>query len=86
MKKIVLSGFFFTFYFNANSQSIERQILASAGNYIEVGNKSYSYTVGEVAIETFSSATIVLTQGFHQPDSSGGGGVEIFEVEIYFFN
>ena len=50
------------------SQSIERSVVASSGDYYEVGNISLSWTLGEIATETYTSGNTILTQGFQQPD------------------
>lgn len=44
-----------------------QEAVVSAGNYHENENKSISWTLGEVAIETFVAGDLILTQGFHQP-------------------
>lgn len=51
-----------------NAQSLERQVIASTGGYSEANGVSLSFTVGEPVIETAVSGSIVLTQGFQQPD------------------
>jgi hypothetical protein len=51
------------------SQSLERQVIGSAGDYATSGSISLSYTVGEVATTTLSNGNLILTQGFQQPDS-----------------
>ena len=50
----------------ALAQSIERDVVASGGAYETSANMSLSYTVGEPVIETKSTSSIVLTQGFQQ--------------------
>lgn len=72
----------------ANSQSLERSVTATSGNYFyQTGTGSISFTVGECAVATFSSANNKLTQGFQQPDTSEITFVEenntAFSVEIF---
>ncbi len=77
MKKLI---FIFTFILATSvafSQSIDRQVISSTGGYSEAGNISVSYTVGEPMVETFEAGTIVLTQGFQQPDASPVGMEDI---------
>jgi hypothetical protein len=52
------------------SQSIGlcTEIISSTGQSVEKQGITYSYTVGEPVIFTHTSANIILTQGFHQPD------------------
>ncbi|MBN2173918.1 MAG: hypothetical protein JW731_07295 [Bacteroidales bacterium] len=50
-----------------SAQSIERQVIASSGDYFEGANISLSWTLGEIATETFTGGNLILTQGFQQP-------------------
>jgi hypothetical protein len=43
-------------------------ILAVAGNSTEIDGKSYTFTVGEMAIATLEGETRLLSQGFNQPE------------------
>jgi hypothetical protein len=52
---------------NLNAQSLSPVVLASSGGYFESGTVSLSWTLGEMATETFSGSNIILTQGFQQP-------------------
>ncbi len=52
------------------SQSIERQVTASAGNYIQNPIGSLTYTVGEPIIVLGTDGTKSLLQGFQQPTYS----------------
>lgn len=47
-------------------QSISSSVVASGGGSAEAGGISLSWTIGELAIETFTSADLILTQGFQQ--------------------
>lgn len=42
-------------------------VIASGGDYFETGSSSFSITIGEPVIETVTSGTVILTQGFQQP-------------------
>ncbi len=44
-----------------------QEVIASSGNYYQNENGTISWTLGETAIETYSSADMILTQGFQQP-------------------
>lgn len=50
----------------ANSQSIERDVIAAAGEHFVAPTFSLSWTLGEPVSETIGNDDIVLTQGFHQ--------------------
>jgi hypothetical protein len=49
------------------AQSTSPTVIASSGEYFENANNSISYTLGEIATETFSNGSNILTQGFQQP-------------------
>ena len=49
------------------AQSVSPEVVASAGDYYENANVSLSWTLGEIATETYSTGNIILTQGFQQP-------------------
>lgn len=47
-------------------QSIDRDVVSSAGDNYETSIASLSWTLGEVATESFTNTTNTLNQGFHQ--------------------
>jgi hypothetical protein len=53
---------------SVKAQSLSPQVIASAGDYFSNGNVSLSWTLGEPVIETYTTANIILTQGFQQPE------------------
>lgn len=71
MKKIFLV-IFCLIGLAAQSQSLERSVTATSGNYFyQAGTGSLSFTVGENAVTTLTAPNNILTQGFQQPDTSG---------------
>lgn len=50
------------------AQSIERSVIGAYGGSGTAGTIEVDMTVGEVAITTGETGTMVVTQGFHQPD------------------
>lgn len=48
------------------SQSLTPEVVSASGDYFEAVNGSLSWTLGEVATETFESGNTILTQGFQQ--------------------
>ncbi|MCX6271101.1 MAG: T9SS type A sorting domain-containing protein [Bacteroidetes bacterium] len=68
MKKL-FTILFVLFCLSAYCQSVSPWVTASAGGYFEGTNITQSWTLGETVIETFYGSTIVLTQGFQQPDA-----------------
>ncbi len=51
---------------NINAQQIEKQVISSTGNDVSAGGLQISQTVGEVAVETYTSGSFILGQGFQQ--------------------
>ena len=68
MKKSLLfiSIFFYSLF--SVSQSVSPTAIVSAGNATTVGGTYVSWSVGETFVSTLSSSTLILTQGFQQPD------------------
>jgi len=66
MKSIVLllSGLLIGFL--SFSQSLERQVSASSGGSGQSSSAMLEWTLGETAVQTFTSSGHILTQGFHQ--------------------
>ncbi len=59
--------------------SIERQVVAAAGNYAEGTFAWLSYSVGEPVVFTGEGNSVILTQGFQQPS-------DLSEAEIYIYS
>jgi Secretion system C-terminal sorting domain len=53
---------------SAQDFTIFNQVIGSTGHFAVEGNQQWTYTVGEVVIETMSANNRALTQGFHQPE------------------
>ncbi len=80
MKKITLIAFVLLLgatTIKAQS-SIERQVVAAAGNYIEGTYTWLSYTVGEPVVTTGTGTSLILTQGFQQPTGNIDGEIYIY--------
>jgi hypothetical protein len=65
-----------------SAQTLSPVVLASSGNYYESANVSLSWTLGEIATETYTSGNIILTQGFQQPTSVSLTGINV-DVLVY---
>lgn len=52
---------------SAAGQSIQSSVVGSTGAFFSSAGGSLSWTLGEVATETFTKSPGILTQGFHQP-------------------
>jgi hypothetical protein len=48
------------------SQSLERQVIGSAGSTLTNASASLDFTIGDLAVSTITDGTISLSQGFHQ--------------------
>lgn len=69
----------------ARAQSTSPQVVSSGGAFYSAGGYSLSLTIGEMtAVETYSNATAVLTQGFQQPDITGVGIAPLNETVAGF--
>ncbi|CAN5463282.1 hypothetical protein BH10BAC1_BH10BAC1_10500 [soil metagenome] len=66
----ILSLFVLLFFINGVvfSQSIQREVFSSAGNYNSTTTFSLQSNIGELMSSTFTNTTAVLSQGFVQSD------------------
>ena len=84
MKRII---FLLTLCFSmawVNGQSIERQVIASAGGSFSNSSYNISWTLGEAVTGTVGNGMEILIQGFQQPDTCKGCVVGI-EEELQAF-
>lgn len=73
---------------SAQDYTIFNQVIGSTGHFAVEGNQQWSYTVGEVVIETIGANNMVLTQGFHQPEfsiqvSTQDPDLAAWEIEVF---
>ena len=54
--------------FSVAAQSIERQVIGSAGTVFNAGGYEMSFTVGETKVSSYNSGGHWLTEGFQQGD------------------
>jgi len=64
------------------AQSVSPEVISSAGDYYEGANASLSWTLGEIATETYDNGTNILTQGFQQPITVALVGIDL-DVLVY---
>ncbi len=77
MKKILLLIPLCVLSVSLRSQSLSPVVLASSGGFYTFASGTLSATVGEMTmVETFSSGSNKLTQGFHQPNDILSVGIE----------
>ena len=67
MNKIFVSCIF-SLAFTANAQSVTPQVVATSGDFYNGSSASLSWTLGEVAVDTYIGSSNQLTQGFQQPE------------------
>ena len=58
---------FLTILALAATDSVAQSVISTSGNCFERSGLVMTYTIGELAIETFYSDKSILTQGFNQP-------------------
>jgi hypothetical protein len=58
-------------------QTVSPEVVAAAGDYYESANASLSWTLGEVATETYTGTSATLTQGFQQAFSVQISGIDL---------
>lgn len=77
MKTLSTTFFSFLILLFVQGQTISPEVIASAGDYFENGNGSLSWTLGELATETYSNGNITLTQGFQQSYMINLSGIDL---------
>ena len=79
---LIILFFFCTAVIQA--QSLSPQVISTAGGYAVGSGISLSYTVGELSVQTYSSGSLILTEGFQQPLDIGTFNPEkpYFDLEV----
>jgi hypothetical protein len=78
MKKLFFLLITSALVYAAQAQVLTPSVLASTGAFAVAAGHSFSYTVGEMAaVETYTSSSVILTQGFQQPDDILNGLLDI---------
>jgi hypothetical protein len=74
------------------SQELSQQVLVCVAGVTRSGAIEYSHTIGESAVELFSTADLDLTQGFQQPriifskeNPPSGNGVNVYPNPVVDF-
>lgn len=65
MKTLIIS-LLFTVSAISFGQNIDRDVVGAAGDHYQSNNASISWTLGEVASESYTNNTTTLNQGFQQ--------------------
>lgn len=68
-----------------SAQTIEPSLLTTAGDSFQNETIQLDWSIGELAIETISSANIILTQGLHQAEIEVITNIEedLISISIY---
>lgn len=69
MKYPFVIGFTFAFLLLQLNNSWSQELICSAGDVFSNSSVQMEWSLGEPAIDTYSGETLLLTQGFHQPDT-----------------
>lgn len=67
MKYLILSLWLLSTMAVARGQTISPDVIASSGNEGTAGQTTVQWTLGEAAINSLSTNSLMITQGFHQP-------------------
>jgi hypothetical protein len=67
MNKKLLTGALLMLAFGTKAQTADRQVIGTAGGSFSSGSLAADHTLGETIIETKSTGSFLLTQGFQQP-------------------
>ena len=65
MKKLIFL-FIIIAVFQGKAQEIQQSLLSTSGDFFKNESYSISWSLGEIAIETFTQTNTILTQGFQQ--------------------
>jgi hypothetical protein len=74
------------FGFTSKAQSLTPEVVATSGDFYTSATANLSWTLGELAVETYEGSSNILTQGFQQTDpgtTTGFVSSETFEVLVY---
>lgn len=70
----------------ATAQSSERHVISSNGNSVKTPTVQLDQTMGELIIQTGIQGTVILTQGFNQPDDATvdrTAALEVLKYSVY---
>ncbi len=83
MKKPIIAFLFLIFF----QVAVAQEVVSSAGTTQQAAGYEISWTLGEAVIETFTSGSDILTQGFHQTKlvvtAIDKPGLLISELKVY---
>jgi hypothetical protein len=85
--RTILKLLTFSFLIHIGTLLQAQQLVSTAGDYYQNNSGSLSFSLGELAIETFSSTNNILTQGFQQTNLVAVSIKELpgldYEISVY---
>ncbi len=81
-KQIVILLIILAFPLVIAAQTVMPQIIASSGSSYETPSAQLDWTLGELITETYTAGSIILTQGFHQPEISVETGYSDPDIQL----
>jgi hypothetical protein len=76
-KLLIVTAMFAALCFRAHTQTLSPTVISSSGGFYTSANAMLSTTVAEMTmVQTFTSGSNILTQGFQQPEEITTGIVE----------
>lgn len=70
------------FGLSIQAQQLEKQVISSTGSDVSAGGYQLSQTVGESVVETFTSGSFILGQGFQQVEEEVASSITDFEMIV----
>jgi hypothetical protein len=84
-RRIIATGFSLLFFTIIRAQSLSPTVIASSGNTGTTANCIVDWSVGEIAIETLTQSSVILTQGFHQNFAGYPDAIELLDNVAFGF-
>jgi len=87
MKTLTLLSVFIFIISTTFCQNTNLEVISTGGDYMKKANSSLSWTIGEIATETLSDTSNILTQGFQQSKltviSIKENEIPEFDIKVY---
>lgn len=75
MKKSLFTYAMLAVSSSASAQQLSRSVTASTGSGVVLNKTIIQYTIGEVVVSTLQNSSLLLTQGFQQPEVAGNNAI-----------
>ena len=67
------------------AQILSPEVVSSSGETFINNSTIVDFSIGEIVIETYTSSSKILTQGFNQPDLNGTDDIQELDINISLF-